>query len=67
MENGYRLPEPTLQLKGPYGLDFLRAFVEGMQEAHIEYGLKIPEDKTIQAIKEHLEDMRKLIFESRIK
>jgi len=56
------ISEPTLKMSGPLADQFLNAFYEAIVRSG---RVKKDEDKSLNAIKYHLEDMRKLVFEIR--
>lgn len=56
----FRLPEPTLNLNREDALDFIKAFLEAIDESQWFQSKKVNNDKEVLAIKEHLNDMRKM-------
>lgn len=60
----FMLPEPTLRISGPKGPEIMRALAEGLLQVNIIPENKLNSNKQIEAMKYHLEDMRKLVFHS---
>ena len=57
-----RLPEPTLQFRGDNALSFLQSLAEGLAESGFHPKEIEASNKQIEALKNHLEDMRRLVF-----
>lgn len=66
VEEGERIPEPTLTVRGMLSEEFLQAFADELAKK----GIKNVNDHriagTLEATREHLADMRKLVFNKSI-
>ncbi len=57
-------PEPTLRFANNDATQFLQGLADGLVEAGFRPDALKATDKEILALKSHLEDMRKLVFEA---
>jgi len=63
--DGLEVKEPTIKLRMNYREQepVLRSLVDGLIEHGIKPTKKLPDNNELTAIKYHLEDMRKIVFE----
>ena len=60
------IPEPTLRFQGNDAHQFLQGLTEGLVGAGFKPDELKASDKQVAAIKDHLEDMRLLVFKERL-
>lgn len=63
----FELPPPTMRLSGEYANDFLKGFAEAASERGIKLESDLKREGKLEAVQEHLADMRKLVFSDPIK
>ena len=62
LEPNLEPPEPTLRFNGHDSTQFLQGLTDGLVEAGFKPDAIKVADERVEAIKYHLEDMRKLVF-----
>jgi len=67
LEPDYEYPEPTLRFNGTAAHQFMTDLAQGIIEAGFRPEVLKSSDKEVAAIKDHLEDMRRIVFEKLLK
>ena len=63
---GVETPPPTIRFEGAEAHQFLQGLVEGLVASGYRPDMLKAQDREVEALKYHLEDMRKLVMEALI-